>query len=579
MQMMNRKQQECGSNSELASRTGLLIRRGRMIAMASALALTPVITGFPQVSSQAAPHPVKSQVHQLGFVKSSVAAMRTAKNATRSELGTAAEPDPINTARSGAVASVQSVDSAVTVVGVTWPKGAATVGDKYQIRTLTGSMWSQWQSLDVATSDGPDPAEAASAAAATRGSRGTSPYVVTGAAKFEVRALSTDPAVPTSAKVQVVDPGASAADSNAQQAPGAAAAAAARPTIYSRAAWGANEGLRRSSPSYGNIMVGFVHHTDSSNSYTSAQVPAMIRGMYAYHVQSLGWADIGYNFLVDRFGRTWEGRYGGITRPVVGAQTLNFNSVSMGVSAIGNYDTGAVPQAMTNAFKAIFGWKFSLAGIPATGTVVANNKSLNRISGHRDAFATACPGRYLYAKLPEIRSGTAAIIGARAPVPPPPAPVAASRGAFSPGDFTGDRKSDIVAINRAGAMYLYRGSGAGGFSGGAVRIGTGWGMFSRVFSPGDFTGDGRADILGITRAGSMYLYRGNGAGGFTGGGTRIGTGWAFARVFSPGDYTGDRRADILGITSAGAMYLYRGNGAGGFTSGGTRIGTGWGVFL
>ena len=529
MQMMNRKQQECGSNSKLASRTGFLVRRGRMIAMASALAVAPMVTGFPQLSSHAAPHPVKSQIYQLGFVKSSVAAMRSAKNATRSALGTSATADPISTARSGAVTPAQNVDSAVTVVGVTWPEGAATAGDQYQIRTRTNAKWSPWQSLDIATADGPDAAEAASAAAVTRGSRGTSPYIVTGASKFEVRSLSTDPAVPTSAKVQVVVPGASAADSAAQQAPGGAAAAAAQPTIYSRAAWGADEGLRRSAPSYGNIMVGFVHHTDSANSYTSAEVPAMIRGMYAYHVTSLGWADIGYNFLVDRFGRTWEGRYGGITRPVVGAQTLNFNSVSMGVSAIGNYDVGAVPQPMTNAFKAIFAWKFSLAGIPATGTVVANGKSLNRVSGHRDAFSTACPGRYLYAKLPEIRLGTAALIGARAPVPPPPTPaptpVAASRGVFSPGDFTGDRKADILGITRAGVMYLYRGNGAGGFSGGAIKISTGWGMFSRVFSPGDYTGDGRADILGITSAGAMYLYRGNGAGGFIGGGTRIGSGW------------------------------------------------------
>jgi hypothetical protein len=239
--------------------------------------------------------------------------------------------------------------------------------------------------------------------------------------------------------------------------------------------------MRRSAPSYGNIMVGFVHHTVSANSYTAAEVPAMIRGMYAYHVQSLGWADIGYNFLVDRFGRTWEGRYGGITRPVVGAQTLNFNSVSMGVSAIGNYDVGAVPQAMTDAFKRIFAWKFSLAGIPATGTVVANGKSLSRISGHRDAFSTACPGRYLYAKLSEIRLGTAAIMGARAPASPPPVraptPVAGSRGVFSPGDFTGDRKADILGITRAGAMYLYRGNGAGGFIGTETRVGSGWGVF------------------------------------------------------------------------------------------------------
>jgi len=90
----------------------------------------------------------------------------------------------------------------------------------------------------------------------------------------------------------------------------------------------------------------------------------------------------------------------------------------MGVSAIGNYDVAAVPQAMTDAFKRIFAWKFSLSRIPAIGTVLANGKNLHRVSGHRDAFSTACPGRYLYAKLSEIRSGTAAVMGAqgRAPV-------------------------------------------------------------------------------------------------------------------------------------------------------------------
>jgi peptidoglycan hydrolase-like protein with peptidoglycan-binding domain len=166
-------------------------------------------------------------------------------------------------------------------------------------------------------------------------------------------------------------------------------------------------------------MLGFVHHTDSANSYAASSVPAMIRGMYAYHVQSLGWNDIGYNFLVDRFGRTWEGRYGGVTRAVVGAQTANYNSVSTGVSAIGNFENTAVPAAMTAAFKRILAWKLSLTGIPATGTVVANGKAFQRISGHRDGFPTACPGRYLYAKLPEIRAGAAYITRAPAPAPKP----------------------------------------------------------------------------------------------------------------------------------------------------------------
>jgi peptidoglycan hydrolase-like protein with peptidoglycan-binding domain len=457
--MMNRKHRVTFSEPDPVPNPLALVRRGRIVAMASVLAVAPIITGFPQVSAQPQAHPVKSTVRQVGFVRTSVPAMRTARNATRSTMSAPAELDPIATARSGAVAPVQDVAGAVTVVGVTWPKGAVSAGDQYQIRTMTGATWSQWQPFDADPADGPDPAEAAA------GKGGTSPYVVTGASKYEVRSLSTDLAVPAAAKVDIVDPGTSAAD-NIQPAPGAAVAAAAKPTIYSRAQWGASEGLRRGVPSYGRVQVGFVHHTVSSNSYSSSSVPSMIRGMYAYHVQSLGWSDIGYNFLVDRFGRTWEGRYGRVNRPVVGAQTMNFNSVSMGVSAIGNYDVGGPPQAMTNAIKRILAWKFSLAGIPATGRVVANGKSLNRVSGHRDAFSTACPGRYLYAKLPEIRTGASALMAAPAPTPTPspspaPAPTPAPSPAAAPWAATrytaykpvvlrqGSRGTAVVVVQRA----------------------------------------------------------------------------------------------------------------------------------
>ncbi|HEY5248580.1 MAG TPA: peptidoglycan-binding domain-containing protein [Dermatophilaceae bacterium] len=384
--------------------------------MASTLAMVPMVTGFPQFSVPARPHPVTAHVHKVGLVKSSVAVLRTARDATGSVVKTPGAPDPITTALAASVTPAQNVAGPVTVVGVSWPRGAVSDGGQFQIRTLSGSTWSKWQPMPKET-DGPDKAEAAAASATV----GTSPYIVTGASRYEVRSLTSEATAPVAATVQAVDPGTSAAD-NAQPAPGGASAAAARPAIYTRAQWGANESLRRTGPSYGKIQVGFVHHTDSANNYIAADVPAMIRGMYAYHVQTLGWNDIGYNFLVDRFGRTWEGRYGGMDRPVAGAQTLNYNSVSMGVSAIGNFDIAAVPQAMTDAFKRVFAWKFSLNGVPANGTspVTAYGKYLQRVSGHRDAFSTACPGRYLYAKLPEIRAGAAAIMGAKPPTRKPP---------------------------------------------------------------------------------------------------------------------------------------------------------------
>jgi peptidoglycan hydrolase-like protein with peptidoglycan-binding domain len=417
----------------------------RLLAMASVLAMAPMVTGFPQMSSPAKPHPVQSHRHQVGFVKSSVAVMRAAKQATRSAASTPGAPDPITTARAGAVTPVQDVPDGLAVVGVTWPKNAVSANDQFQIRTLTGPTWSQWQTFDTDEADGPDPAEAATA------TRGTSPFVVAGATKFEVRSLTTDPTSPSATTVQVIDPGTSSADSD-QQAPGAAEAAPAKPAIHTRAAWGANESLRRAAPSYGQVKLGFVHHTVSSNTYAAAQVPAMIRGIYAYHVQSLGWNDIGYNFLIDRFGGTWEGRFGGMDRAVVGAQTLNYNSVSTGVAAIGNFDVATVPQAMTNAFKRIFAWKLSLSHIPATGTVVANGKSLQRVSGHRDGFATACPGRFLYARLPEIRAGAAALMGApaSAPVPPVAAPWAVTRYTPYKGVVLqqGSRGAAVVVLQR-----------------------------------------------------------------------------------------------------------------------------------
>jgi N-acetylmuramoyl-L-alanine amidase/FG-GAP-like repeat len=617
--MMNHRQTDTFSEPQQASSRGLLARRGRVAAMASVLAAVPMFTGFPQVFSQvfspASPHPVSSHVRHVGFVKLSVPALRTATDATSSAAPTPGAPDPIITARAAAVTPAQDVAGAVTVVGVTWPKGGLSAGSQFQIRTLSGTTWTQWQPLSV-VDGGRD---------GTQATAGTDPYAVTGASKYEVRSLTTGANVPT-ATVQVVDPGTSSAD-NIQQAPGAASAATVKPAIYTRAQWGASPSLMKWNPSYGKISVGFVHHTDTSNNYTAAQVPGIIRGIYAYHAQTLGWGDIGYNFLVDRFGRIWEGRYGGMDKPVIGGQVYNYNTVSTGVSGIGTFASATVPQAMTDAFKRVLAWKLSLAGIPASGTspiAAPWGTHIQRISGHRDVGGTTCPGNSLEAKLPEIRAGAAALMKVQPPPVSTPPPVTglhsdftgdgkpdvfgvtpsgdmylyrgnslggfAAGGTkigagwsvfaqvFSPGDFTGDGKADIIGITSSGDMYLYRGNGAGGFAAGGTKIGAGWNMFAKVFSPGDFTGDAKTDILGITPSGDMYLYRGNGAGGFTSA-VKIGAGWnMFAKVFSPGDFTGDRKADIIGITSSGDMYLYRGNGAGGFTAGGTKVGTGWNMF-
>ena len=71
---------------------------------------------------------------------------------------------------------------------------------------------------------------------------------------------------------------------------------------------------------YGTVELAFVHHTENPNGYSAAQVPAMLRAIYAFHRYVNGWNDIGYNFVIDLYGRVFEARAGGIDQPVVGAQ-------------------------------------------------------------------------------------------------------------------------------------------------------------------------------------------------------------------------------------------------------------------
>ena len=197
-----------------------------------------------------------------------------------------------------------------------------------------------------------------------------------------------------------------------------------RPAILSRQQWGADESWRDGNPRFcSTIQQVHVHHTANSNTYAEDDVPALIRGMYRYHVFNLGWSDIAYNFLVDRFGRTWTGRAGGAAKSVRGAHTLGFNATSAGVSVIGNLDLVAPSSAVLDAIAAVAAWKLSRYGHRASGTAtvvsegsdkfrVGRQVTLPVIDGHRDTNDTSCPGSNLYAVLDQVRQRTDAIIDA-----------------------------------------------------------------------------------------------------------------------------------------------------------------------
>ncbi|MGE5228641.1 MAG: FlgD immunoglobulin-like domain containing protein [Deltaproteobacteria bacterium] len=193
-----------------------------------------------------------------------------------------------------------------------------------------------------------------------------------------------------------------------------AAAMTTKPAIVTRAAWGANESWRSGSPDYAAVKMAFVHHTASSNGYTAAEAPAVVRGVYAYHTRSLHWSDLGYNFLIDRYGTIYEGRYGGVARGVVGAQVLGFNTGSTGISVIGTFSDSTPPSRTVTALERLLEWKLDVHHIDPLGTgtlrcgygqkfATGQRVTFPAVAGHRDANYTDCPGGRLYAQLPTVR--------------------------------------------------------------------------------------------------------------------------------------------------------------------------------
>ena len=238
----------------------------------------------------------------------------------------------------------------VAVLGVTWDPGASPA--EVAIRLREGAVWTPWTPLPLSAEHGPDPGAAEDVGARP----GSDPVVVSeDEVDVQVRVSGEEGGEVDGLRLEVVDAGESAADAAVgTAAPGTADAAPARPAVLTRQQWGADESIR-GAPSYGRVRAGFVHHTVSSNSYTADQVPAIIRGIYAYHVKSRGWKDIGYNFLVDRFGRIWEGRYGGVDRPVIGAHTSGYNGEAFAMSAIGDFTSTTPSDAVIDAYGRLFG--------------------------------------------------------------------------------------------------------------------------------------------------------------------------------------------------------------------------------
>jgi hypothetical protein len=298
------------------------------------------------------------------------------------------------------------------LVGLRWRGDAAT---SLAVRVRTAKGWGRWTEVPVDPEHGPD------IGAAERGAAGRSSDPVwageANVVQFRLHArgsvrdvrlrfvnttgTATAAARRRGARTSVARP--------VVPSPGA-------PAIFTREEWGAASCPPRATPAYGEVQLAFVHHTVTANSYSPAQSAAMVRAICLYHRNSNGWNDVGYNFLVDKYGQIFEGRAGGIDAPVVGAQAQGYNAQSTGIASLGTFSTTGQTPAGLGALARLLSWKLAVHAVPPTGKVVVTSTggslnrypagahvTLDRISGHRDGDATSCPGDGLYDQLPALR--------------------------------------------------------------------------------------------------------------------------------------------------------------------------------
>jgi N-acetylmuramoyl-L-alanine amidase len=312
---------------------------------------------------------------------------------------------------------VVPLDIGAEMVGFTWLGNTVAEMD---VRGQINGVWTPWLSIDGAPDEGPDHA---SPGHSTQVSAGPA-WLGHNASAIEMRvtsgktrhlmmhAIDTEPAKTSS----TVKP---------------AGADTPMPFIKTRADWGADESLRTAAPSYASsVDFAVVHHTVNSNSYNPTDSPALIRGIYLFHVQANGWSDIGYNFLIDRFGQIFEGRYGGINQPVIGGHAGGFNANSTGVALIGDFTSTPVPAPMYQSLRQFLAWKLALHHIDPLGTVnhtVATSDcnctnwppgttvTIPTLVGHRDLDQTGCPGQFMYDLLPQLRNDVSMDIGSQGP--------------------------------------------------------------------------------------------------------------------------------------------------------------------
>ena len=320
--------------------------------------------------------------------------------------------------------------------GVSWDKGSEEV-TQVSMQIRENGQWSEWNYMAVY----PETENEEST------KTGSEPLLTNGADAVKVQVFTTSGKPPANLKVNLINPGVASTDSNiAEQVKDAtpivaqrtssysslngdpvvnlassitpATADSIKPAIVTRSAWGANESLVTPSAQSSKLSALYLHHTAGTNNYTQAQSVQQVRSIVLYHTTILDWGDIGYHFLIDKYGTIYEGRRGAISSLPIGAQAGGFNTNTMGISAIGNYDEVAPSSALIESIEKVAAWKSAKHGLNINSTTTltsgGNQKyaagarvNVSTFTPHQATSYTACPGRYLLSKMPSMRANAA----------------------------------------------------------------------------------------------------------------------------------------------------------------------------
>lgn len=316
------------------------------------------------------------------------------------------------------------VDTAdVQTIGLTWAADADGAALAPELRVQTDGEWSPWQPFGE-DEEAPD----AGTADAANAARGGTEAVWIGDAEAVQLSFSAQAPQPEDLNLVLVGSeevplpandalvGEVTVDAtSASFTTGPLATASPTLTVIPRSAWGAREQVCK--PDVASALVGaVVHHTAGSNDYaTQAQAMQQIRNDQRYHIEGRQWCDLGYNFVVDKWGNIYEGRANSLVQPVIGVHAGGFNTGTVGVSMLGTY--AAPPSGETQqAVAQVIGFRLGAYGVNPNGTMSyttgtgQNSKyqnqtvTLPRVFGHRDVAYTNCPGDGGYAALGNIRS-------------------------------------------------------------------------------------------------------------------------------------------------------------------------------